>query len=449
MNLRPEFSELLVRYLDGRTTANEAEQVVHLLRDDAAAREFLMEMAEHSVMIADFCRTAAIGPPLSSERDIALQSRSDGVFVLDRPSVRQIRAWQLGVAVCVVALFGVSAFAYKAISKPSVAKVLKVTGANQYLGASGRSEDAIQIGMGLVAGDMIESRSCDSWITLDLDQGAMLTIAGNSAIRIQYSDSREKRIELVKGSLWYSPTDSPAGQRIAIQTPTLVLEFQDSLLNVQTSASESMVRVHSGTARVTRRQDGLSVDTRTGYQTHVVLGERSVLTSVLQPKPTSLWSSQLMKGSEILLGNWLPPTESHRSRLGAAPLLWPVPNQEPVMLYATAVAAWRCSDRPVMLKADSVFRFRGRTSKPQAVLFGFSVQKMYGVFAGKFELEVPADELGPSGEYWEAILPLSAFKSLHPQLAPTPDTLELTDVYALTILEDAGLEITEIELIDK
>jgi hypothetical protein len=112
-----------------------------------------------------------------------------------------------------------------------------------------------------------------------------------------------------------------------------------------------------------------------------------------------------------------------------------------------ALSVARSSDRPVLLEADSRVAFRGRTDRPQVVRFGFSTQKMRGVFAGKFEVDVRPDSLGPAGETWQVSLPLSEFRPLQPQLSFSPAGLELTDVYALTIQEDAGLEIHHIELV--
>jgi hypothetical protein len=68
------------------------------------------------------------------------------------------------------------------------------------------------------------------------------------------------------------------------------------------------------------------------------------------------------------------------------------------------------------------------------------------MFAGKFEIDVRPDSLGPASETWEVSLPLSDFRPLQPQLSFSHEGLELTDVYALTIQEDAGLEIQHIEL---
>jgi hypothetical protein len=68
------------------------------------------------------------------------------------------------------------------------------------------------------------------------------------------------------------------------------------------------------------------------------------------------------------------------------------------------------------------------------------------MFAGKFELDVRPEALGPAGATWEVSLPVAQFHPLQPELSSSPEGLELTDVYALTIQEDAGLEIQHIEL---
>ena len=44
-------------------------------------------------------------------------------------------------------------------------------------------------------------------------------------------------------------------------------------------------------------------------------------------------------------------------------------------------------------------------------------------------------------------LPLANFRPLHPHPTAPPEGWELTDVYALTVKEDEGLEINHIELV--
>ena len=72
---------------------------------------------------------------------------------------------------------------------------------------------------------------------------------------------------------------------------------------------------------------------------------------------------------------------------------------------------------------------------------------MLDAFAGKFEIDVPFPTIGPAGATWEVGLPLASFRPLQPQLAGSPEGLERTDVDALTLEEDVGLEIDPIELV--
>jgi hypothetical protein len=93
-------------------------------------------------------------------------------------------------------------------------------------------------------------------------------------------------------------------------------------------------------------------------------------------------------------------------------------------------------------------RFQGRTQSPHAVRFGFSTQKLQGVFGGKFELDIGPERLAAPGQLWQVDLPLDRFRALYPQLNDSSTGLQLIDVYALTVQDDVGLEILGVELIE-
>lgn len=444
MNLDQSHRELLLRFIDGLTTPEESQRIQDVLLDQPEARDFLREVAEQAVMIADLERAVIRGPGFLGEEG---EGQGDSKGTLAKPRKPATRRWRLAIASAVTILTTVGVYSLVSTSRASVARVSRVTGANLHFDSSGRTENALSDGTSLAAGDTLESRSCDSWIALDLGNGASLTIAGNSAIRVLSSKAAEKRFDLPRGSLWFSPAKDPFQQRLVIVLPTATVQAHGALMDVQTSESESIVRVHGGSARVTRALDGQSVDVPTEHQVSISLNGRGALAVIPRPRPVDTWSCPLLGGDEVSLGRWLPPTEFSSARLRAAPLLWPIPDRDPLLLHAVAVAAWRSSERPVRLASRSMLRFRGTTQRDQVVRFGFSTQKMRGVFAGKFEMNVPPEELGLPGATWEVKLPLADFQPLHPQLASTPEGLELTDVYALTIIEDAGLEIHQIELL--
>lgn len=330
---------------------------------------------------------------------------------------------------------------------PDVLRVSKVTGSSQYFGFTGETQHALRAGASLGAGDALETRSCDVWTELQLRDGASLTVAGHSTLRILNAEPGETRVKLLQGNLWLNSVESAAPERGVIETPIATVFSRDAQLNIQTTEGEMILRVNQGPARVIRIVDRSRVDIPAAHQVSVSLGSKAPLAAVPQPKPINHWSCDLAQVPEVILGRWLPLSGARWARLGAEPLLWPVENGDSVMLYAVALAAWKMSPRPVVLESGARFRFRGQTARRQTVRFGFSTQKMQGVFSGKFEVDVPTELLAAPGEPWEVELRLEDFRPLHPQLASTLDGLELTDVYALTIREDAGLEIHHIELL--
>jgi hypothetical protein len=322
-----------------------------------------------------------------------------------------------------------------------------VTGSSQYFGSNGRIENALTTGTSLGAGDTLETRSCDAWIELKLREGSTITIAGHSTLRLLDGEAGGKRFELSQGSLWANPAAGVTVEPVLIQTPTMAVEVRGAQFDIRTSPTESIVRVNQGSARVSNNLDGSAVTVAEGQQVAASLGRKEPLAVTAQPAPINSWACDLGRVPEVILGRWLPPTATERARLGADPLLWPISEHDSLMLYAVALAAWKSSEHPVVLHSDSKLRFRGRTERAQTVRFGFSTQQIRGVFAGKFEVDIPPASLGRAGETWEVELPLANFRPLHPQLAASPEGLELTDVYALTIQEDAGLEINNIELV--
>jgi len=51
------------------------------------------------------------------------------------------------------------------------------------------------------------------------------------------------------------------------------------------------------------------------------------------------------------------------------------------------------------------------------------------------------------GRSWTVDLPISAFRSLQPKLYPGAQDLEVIDIYALTLRENAGLEPHQVEVL--
>lgn len=442
MNLTDSQRELLLGCLEGRVQGTERAQATELLRTDAEARAFLREVAEQSVMVAELERIAAgrqeqLHPRLS----VDLEQQIVPVSFL---SWRRVAA-----AAAVLLVLGALAFPFLPRPEPPVAQVSKVTGSGQYFGAKGGGDHALRIGSTLAAGDTLETRSCDAWIELTLRGGGALTVAGRSSLRVLDTDDGQPQFRLLQGALWGSPSSSGTRDVVRIQTPTFSAELRGAQFDIQTSATESMLRLNAGHARVRQTVDGSAVDLARGQQVGASLSRREPLTVATQPSPINYWACDLWHVPEVILGKWLPPTPAEPARLGAEPLLWPVSERDSVLLHAVALAAWKSTEHPVLLHSDSKLLVRGRTERAQLVRFGFSAQRMRGVFAGKFETDVRPDALVPAGQPWQIAISLKDFRPLQPHLSASPDGLELTDIYALTIREDAGLEINHVELVPR
>lgn len=431
----PSLDQELLRLLDGRVTAPERERLNELLLRSPEARARLRDLAEQAILIADVERATA---HLPIRKESSRQAR--------RPWL--LWNWGLATAVLVAVLLGGWAWRqFRENQNRNMARVVKVAGAGSYLATLGQAEQELLPDTRLRTGDVIETRSCDSWIEIELRDGTHLTIAGQSALRVLEPESGIPRLHLLRGNLWSTPAAQPTGNLLKVQTPTAVLDARHAQFDAQATPIETILRVNQGVTRVTRARDGAVAEVPAGSQASITLTANNPFNVPPQPAPVTAWACNAHGSPEIILGRWLPGTALAPARLAAVPLLWPIPDQPPLTLHVAGLSVLRTGGSPVLLQANSRILFRGQTDRPQTVRFGFSTQRMRGVFAGKFELDVPAPALGTPGQPWEINRPIGDFLPIQPHLAQHPAGLELYDLYALTLHEDAGLEIHHVEVV--
>lgn len=434
--------ELVVRYLDDRLKPGERAQVSELLRTDPGAREFLRSVAEQAVTFADGERTLSAGQAeLHVRRQMPVAQTSKVVRVNFKDWLRPL------AAAAVIILLGIILLRQVPTTEIRFVSVNKVIGSSQVFGFNGEVENELDTKTLLGSGDKLESQSCDSWIEMTLDRGLQMTVAGQSELNILDSKKDQRRFKLVQGSLWVTPSSDTRTAPVTVYTPTIEVASQGAQFDLQTSKNTTIIRVNKGTATVRQHMDGGTVTVPEGMQVLASLRHNKPLEVFAQPSPINYWACDLWKAPEVRYGTWLKPNGVERARLGADPLPWPMKDREPLMLYAAALSVLGTSEHPVLMEEGARLLVRGRTQKAARVRFGFSTQKMRGVFSGKFEIDVQPEGLAPAGETWEVQLPLANFRALDPRLRSSPAGLELKTVYALTIEEDAGLEINHIELI--
>lgn len=427
-----ERHELIRRYVDGTATAEDQRALQGALRADPAfRRQFARCTNLDAALRSGRLATAPGAEPAAPPR---------GHAWLNWFSWRPLSA-AAGAAVLTVV---VTQMVYAHINeRRQVATVAATSGAGRIFSGDGSLTEELRLGAELAAGDSIETGSRDAAADLALLGGGRLTLGGGGALQILEGHDGRTRWNLTRGSMWASPDR----QGYEIQTPNAVIEAGGAQFDIQTAGETTRLRVNAGTARVRSLLDEREVQVSAGYQADIGmrLGEHPLV--VPQPQPVERWVCSFSLAVQPAYGKWLFSPDSAAVRLSAAPLLWPCPKRTPLLLHLASLRVLRDSPRPVLARNDSTLVFRGRTTRPQPVVFGFNTQKVRGVSAGKFEARLPANKLGPAGAEWEVRLPLSSFRPLHPQMAVSPDGLEILEVYALTVIEDAGLELTHLELV--
>ena len=463
----PASIERLLRLLDGNLAPEEQAEVSAWLSRDASARRLLRDLAEQAVGLAEIAHQedATTETPRPPQHPLPVTARR-------RPLMAR---WQ-SVAITLVASIVVTASGYSAwtLGRLPPARVARAVGPTRLFSASGRTVDGIPEGHRLQPGDTLESLSSDAWITTDL-VGGQLTTAGDSVVRVLRPAGNERRFALVQGSLWIDPTADNRLGDVVVQTPTAEVGAAGSLFDVRTSATDSLIRVHRGRVTVRRRVDDASVTIAAGEQARISLDASGPPTALPQPPSTNRWALDLPSAANVSHGVVVPAmadlpariyqwaldltsggdsqtsrggstTSDLPPRLYAIPLLWKENVETPVLLHVAAVAAWMTTDSPVQIEAGSRVLFRGEMEHRSGLRLGFTTQRMQGVFAGKFEVDVSADDLTWNGSRWEISLGIDQFEAMNPQLASTPVDQELGDIYVVLLDGTAKLSLTAIEI---
>jgi hypothetical protein len=298
-------------------------------------------------------------------------------------------------------------------------------------------------------GGTLESLSAESWIDLEFRDGSTVTASGQSVLTI--SEYRQKELHLHVGSLSASVMPQPEGKPMLIHTPAARLEVLGTQLNIEADPSSTLLSVNKGRVRVTRLADGSVAEVPAEHQVVASVDSQAELTVTRRPRPVTAWQSDIP--TDGLHGKWLPKPGDSNGSLRTAPLLWGCP-EKPVTLYVVALSVSRNRSIPVVLTSGGKFRIRGRIASAGEVYFGLTTRHVKGGFAGKFLVERRFEVVHQTGESLDVELRLEDFRPQEQELIEqfpekfphSPVGLELVDWWCCTVNEDAGLEITDVEL---
>ncbi len=442
-----DWHELIDRHLRGELSESEKKRLAELLDSDSSARKSFVEQVQWDTRFAEVLRESR--DSRGKLREPNTNHNADALFAERTPTMHErtptmtFTKTMLAIAAVILVALTASLYFHRPSAEREIAKITGLSGALQWTGDGGRVFHNLSLGTEL-SGGTIEGMTPGSWFELEFSDGSTVTISGNAMLT--FSDHEQKKLHLKEGNLSGNVKPQPADKPMLIYTRSAMLEVVGTRFEVEAGPSAMMLNVSEGKVRVKRLSDGSMVDVPAKHRL-VAAADREML-SVLVPNSVNRWKSQLHLGPDGTQGKWSPKTEAEDAKIRAVPYT----THQGKTIYTASFGVSPGDKPPVILQPDSCFRVRGRIASTHKVYFGVTLRHPNGEFAGNFQTIRSAVEFR-SGQDFEVILHLRDFR-LDPSLIEMKSSLP-TDPYDLvvesmwchTLGEQAGLEVTEVELI--
>lgn len=433
-----DWEELVDRQLRGELSESEMERLAELLDSDSAARSDFVDQVEWETRVAEVLR--------QDLEDRALPPR-DAVEIHEPTSWFSFTRTLLAIAAVIMVALTTSSLYEAASDEREIAKITGLNGSLLWTGDGGRVVSDLNVGAELTGGT-VEGISPESWVELQFNDGSIVMISGNSMLT--FSDHAQKELHVREGSVSCDVNPQPAGKPMLIHTRSALLEVLGTQFKVEAGLTSTMLNVNEGKVRVKRLSDGSTVEVLAKHR--LIAAADHEMLPVAVPDSVHQWKSQVRLGPGSGLGKWMPATEDNAAKLKAIPFVLTTRQGETITLYVVSFNVSRGDHPPVVLHPDSRFRVRGHIASAHDVFFGVTVNHANGEFAGNFQTIKPASEF-ESGQDFEVVLRLRDFrldpslKHMSEKLPKDPFESVVESIWCHTLLDPAGLEITEVELI--
>ncbi|MEO1994513.1 MAG: FecR family protein [Planctomycetaceae bacterium] len=444
--------ELLLRYLDDALCPEERARVETMLREQAAVRESLREVAHQAVTIADVDRVS-----LDAQRNpYAVHSRSG------RP--RHTAKWPLAVAAVAILAVVATQLLVQRDREPEIFTVNGFAGRVKWIGNGGQVSDQLAAGQQLPGGTL-ELLSADAWIEIQFLDGSQVSLSGHSAVTV--SDRRQKMLHLRQGTLSAQIEPQPANRPLLVHTDAADLQVLGTQFNVDAQTATTKLTVNEGRVRLTRVADGQEIDVPARHQVIASIADDQGLALSRRCEHVTTWQSDLK--SDATHGKWTSNLKGLGGRLKKAVALGEMTKQDALAAYKAAAtlddaqgSVWampsavgplvvlsvsRSSPAPVILTARARFRIQGRRHSADPIEIGITTNKPHGGFAAKYSVSIALDALPDDDNTFEIELPLDTFRK-DTSVVDSPVGKELGDWWCVSQSRFAKLEITSVELVE-
>ena len=303
MNEKSPYEELLIRFLDGGMSSAEEDKVLRLLEENRIARDCLRDLSEQAVAVADLERIRVEARHQSGGRVDSFADGDDQVFL------RRFLQVSFKFVLPIAALITLLALVVKGMmfgdTEPFL-RIAKVSSVCHLYSAHGTIEDHPKTNMPIMEGDTVESRSCDSWLELQLGTGSRITLVGHSYLQNMEKVGQTIQLRFLTGSMWAEVSEETDMESFNIQTPTCLIQLKNAQFDLHTERFYTRLRVNKGAATVTRILDQVRRGVQAGEQIEVTLDQSKAFIAKAQPAPVNHWQCHLLKGPDITLGQVLP-----------------------------------------------------------------------------------------------------------------------------------------------
>lgn len=412
---------LIQRYLDGQLSRDDLEAFQQRLREDAALREHLRDIAEQVVAFGDLARRETDTP-------VCYPKRPDK------------SVWLTSLALAAsIAVLAASAWLFFTSKPDAVLTLVESTGTVAWSDGT-----VIASGETLPAGTL-ETVGEASSALLRFDDGSLITLHGDA--ELSFASEHQKVLSLTRGTLSAEVRPQPAGRPMLIRTPSAVAEVVGTAFDLSARSEDTLLKVDEGLVKLKRLADGSEIDVPANRSAVASLDTGAALDTASTPEPLTAWRFDFTTQT--------PPRDwrgySKNGTMHASPYVAKkMPDGRIVTHYGISIRT-AMLEQPVRLVATerSVIRYRLRCEQAYTLQLMLLTHKTNGEFGGNFLTLLDESELRPAADGWcEIEVPLTRFSAISKKHASHSGNI-LTSVLIFSASADTRLAVSNFELLTR
>ena len=417
---------LTQRYLDGTLSADERAMFQQRLREDAALRGELRDIAEQAVAFGDLARSEPLSAPAPKAK-------------AEPPRL----SW-LALAAS-VAVLGASLWLFLSGRPNPVLTLVESTGTvTTSDGTPVSPNDRLTAGTITTIGEA-------STALLRFSDGTLITLHGET--ELTFSEEHQKILALSRGNLSAEVKPQPAGRPMLVRTPSAVAEVVGTAFDLTARPEDTLLKVNEGLVKLKRLADGREVDVSANRSAVASLDAGTTLDAASTPEPLTEWSFDFATTT--------PPRDwrgiSRDGVMHASPYVAKKLEDGRVITHYGVSIRTAMLEQPLRLLATehSVVKFRLRQAEIGSLQLMLLTNRPEGGFGGNFECKIGAEELQPDADGWcEIAIPVVRFEPIdaRPHVRkrhPTAAGNVITSAIVSSFREDRKLEVVRFELSGK